>query len=422
MQNWQPRNPVERRLMLAHDDWLGFAKDAAARLMIWQTDEADAHLVKLYFQTQEEMSSAVIGLRSDFVDGVHYPRALTAELTGFYDSRREASIAKGMRADWQAPPDAGTDPTLHFLMVVNSLMRHHPDIFPAMVLVLTPAQVSDHAAMERWLDVLLSFSAASPQFTERLRFVMPRIGDGPPPAALGQRHPDAVRTVRGQYAMSGVPRELLAASGERGPAGEFRRLFVQLGETISRDDVEGMEELRARALQIAGREGWFDQCVVVHLVAAAGWLRRRDYGRALAGYREASENGRRAVGAGHDAGHKLVANGLFGEASVHLMRKDFAMAACCYEQAAASATAAKDAILTVEAWRLSAVCWEKAGGRELALEAGFNALDAGLMIDASLRVNSNLRLVVEWMVKQIGGFDRRRSELSDKVNALLGER
>ncbi|MDR6412247.1 UNVERIFIED_ORG: hypothetical protein ABIC62_005677 [Burkholderia sp. 1595] len=44
------------------------------------------------------------------------------------------------------------------------------------------------------------------------------------------------------------------------------------------------------------------------------------------------------------------------------------------------------------------------------------------MIDASLRVNSNLRLVVEWMVKQIGGFDRRRSELSDKVNALLGER
>lgn len=38
--------------------------DRAARLMIWQTNEADAQLVQLYFQTQEEMSSAVIVMRS----------------------------------------------------------------------------------------------------------------------------------------------------------------------------------------------------------------------------------------------------------------------------------------------------------------------------------------------------------------------
>lgn len=93
--------------MDAHTDWQRFAKDRAARLMIWQTNEADAQLVQLYFQTQEEMSSAVIVMRSDFVAGAHYAPALTDELIRFYDSRRDASNAQGLRADWQPPRDDG---------------------------------------------------------------------------------------------------------------------------------------------------------------------------------------------------------------------------------------------------------------------------------------------------------------------------
>lgn len=54
MQNWQPTNPVERRFMDAHADWMRFAKDPAARLMIWQTDETDAQLVQLYFRGRKK--------------------------------------------------------------------------------------------------------------------------------------------------------------------------------------------------------------------------------------------------------------------------------------------------------------------------------------------------------------------------------
>ncbi|WP_207937925.1 hypothetical protein, partial [Pseudomonas sp. 51_B] len=68
MQNWQPTNPVERRFMDAHADWMRFAKDPAARLMIWQTDETDAQLVQLYFQGQEETSCAVRTMRARFVN------------------------------------------------------------------------------------------------------------------------------------------------------------------------------------------------------------------------------------------------------------------------------------------------------------------------------------------------------------------
>lgn len=81
--------------MDAHTDWQRFAKDRAARLMIWQTNEADAQLVQLYFQTQEEMSSAVIVMRSDFVDGAHYAPALTDELIRFTTAGATRLTRKG---------------------------------------------------------------------------------------------------------------------------------------------------------------------------------------------------------------------------------------------------------------------------------------------------------------------------------------
>ncbi|PAJ77639.1 hypothetical protein [Burkholderia ubonensis] len=421
MQNWQPTNPVERRFMDAHTDWMRFAKDKAARLMIWQTDETDAQLVQLYFQVQDEMSCAVRTTRASFVNESSYAKVLTDELVAFYDSRRDASNAQGLRADWQAPRNDGANPVLYLLMVADSLMRHHPDIFPALVFVLEPAQVRDEAAWSRWLDGLLSAIAAAPKFGERVRIVVPRT-DVAPLAGLLQRHQDAVRVLQGKYSMASVPRELLAESGERGASGEFRRLFVMLTETIEGGNRARLEELRMAALKVAEREQWFDQCVVVHLIAGAAYLKWRDRERAIDAYRSAADSGRRAVDAGHPAGHKLVANGLFGEASVHLTHKDYAHSAYCYERAATSTTTARDALMTVEAWRMSAVCWERAGEREHALEAGFNALDAGLLIDESMRVNSNLRFVVEWMVAQVGAFDRRRGELSEKVAALRGGR
>lgn len=421
MQNWQPTNPVERRFMDAHADWMNFARERDARLMIWQTDETDAELVRLYFQVQDETSCAVRTMRASFVNEARYAKVLTDELIAFYDSRREASNGQGVRADWQAPYDDGKNPLLYLFAVADSLMQHHPDIFPAMVFVLEPVKVRDDTAWVRWMDDLLSIIAVAPELGERVRFVVPRT-DVTPFAALMQRHRATVRVVQGKYSMASVPRELLAESGERGPSGEFRRHFVMLTEIIEGGSPSRLEELRAAALKVAEREQWFDQCVVVHLIAGAAYLKWRDREKAIDAYRSAAGSGMRAVEAGHPAGHKLVANGLFGEASVHLTHKDYAHSAYCYERAAASTTAAQDGLMTVEAWRMSAVCWERAGEREHALEAGFNALDAGLMIDEPMRANSNLPMVVEWMVSQLGAMDRRRNALSAKVAALRGGR
>jgi hypothetical protein len=156
MQNWQPSNPVERRLMNAHDDWLKFAHNKSARLLYWQTNQADQELIKVYFQGQQELSSAVFCLNSVFIDGEKYAAALSREIIDFYEKSREGSAQHGIEANWQVPAKNGREtPTQSLLGLTNSLMQHHPDVFPGMVLIFRPPQVKKPHVFEHWLDTLL---------------------------------------------------------------------------------------------------------------------------------------------------------------------------------------------------------------------------------------------------------------------------
>ncbi len=419
MQTWQPTNPVERRLMKAHDDWMSFAINKQARVLYWQTSEADHPLVKAYFQALEDRPGAVIGLRSDFENARQYATDLAHELIAFYDAHREGSPAQGVTADWRAPDQAGETSTQYLLRLTNSLMKHHPDVFPAMVLVLEPGGIRDAAAFERWLDTLIADNAAPPWQSNRIRFVLHGTVDTPLPWLL-QRRPGEVVIVRGDYHMQSVPRELVAASGERGPSGQFRRAFVELSETISRDDRARLDRLRQAALAVSEKEEWFDQSVVVHLLAGAALLKWQDHRAALSAYEDGTVSALKAHDAGHAAGNQLVVNTLFGEASVYLMQPDFLEAARRYERAAPYAKEGNDGILAVECWRMHGFCMEKAHREERALESGFKALDVGKLIDPSLRANSSLQLVAEWMLKHVGIFHKRRGELSEHLVSLYG--
>lgn len=58
-----------------------------------------------------------------------------------------------------------------------------------------------------------------------------------------------------------------------------------------------------------------------------------------------------AIDAEHPAGHKLVVNGLSGEASLHWVQRDDEPSAYCHERAVTSSTAAKRRLMTVAASR-----------------------------------------------------------------------
>ncbi len=85
--------------------------------------------------------------------------------------------------------------------------------------------------------------------SDRIRIV--QYGAATDPLAwLQGRQPDRVRVIHGRYQMRSVSRELVAQSGERGPSGQFRRLFVELSEALAHDDPKRLESLRRSALEV----------------------------------------------------------------------------------------------------------------------------------------------------------------------------
>jgi hypothetical protein len=80
MNNWHPTNPVERRFMAVHDDWLSFAKDKQAQLLYWHTSEADQRMLAAYIQRQDKLSSAVLRPQSSFDDANQYAGAVADEI------------------------------------------------------------------------------------------------------------------------------------------------------------------------------------------------------------------------------------------------------------------------------------------------------------------------------------------------------
>ena len=419
MQNWQPSNPVERRLMAAHDDWMKFAQNESARLLYWQTNEADQELVKVYFQGQQDLSCAVFCLDTDFSGGEKYAAALSAEIIDFYEKSRAGSAEKGVEANWNPPKkDARETETQYLLKLTNSLAHHHPDVFPAIILVLRP-RLKGTKDFERWLDTLLTASQTPPWQSEQIRFVLFGTDEKPLPW-LHQKQPQLVQIITGKYHMEAVARELIAASGERGSSGRFRRLFVELGETLSHKDPARLEKLRRAALDISTQEKWFDQSVAVHLIAGAAYMKWQKHQGALQAYEQAEQAAGQAIKAQHPAGNKLMVNALFGKASVHLAQGDTIKAARCYEQAAPYAEAEKDGLLAVEAWRMASFCLDKGQRRAEALEAGLKALAAGQWIDAPLRANSNLQLVVEWILVQPRLSEHQARQIFERLVALYG--
>jgi hypothetical protein len=421
MQNWQPTNPVERRMMAAHEDWLSFARDKSARLVYWHTNDADAELLKVYFQSQRELSNAVLELRAPFEDAEQYPFALADEIIAFYDERRAGSARSGIVADWEPPVRQNLKSSQYLFDVIDSLMAHHPDVFPGMVFVLIPDRIGKPKAFEACLGELLSALAQSQtRVSNRVRLVLCGI-DKDAFASLEKARPGAVRRIEGQYQMQALPRELVAQSGERGASGQFRRLFVELSESLGHEDPARLERLRNSALAVSEANKWFDQSTTVHLLAGAAYLKWGAADQALDAYREATASAHQAREASHPAGNKLVVNGLFGQASVLVTRERYLDAARRYADAAEFARADKDSILLVEALRMQAWCLDRSRERDLALDAGFRALHAGRDMEAALRANSNLQLAADWMLERIGWLHARRGELERALESLYGE-
>lgn len=421
MSNWQPSNPVERRFMDAHADWLTFAEQPQARLLYWQVNDDDHHLLNTYFQVQEENSCCAMRLYIDFIDGDQYANDITDYLIQFYEQRRENSLAQDIQAYWQAPKKAITSSSTQYLLqVTQSLTEYHPDIFPGFLFVFYPSNLTSFQKMESWLSELLDETEHGKWATKTMRYVM--YGDEEFPfSSIQKATPDLVYHLHNRYYCENVAREMVADSNERGDSGKFRRLFVELTETMKNNDRTRLESLSKSALAISNKAGWFDQSVVVHLIAGAAYLSWKDADASLTSYQDALTSAKQAKEANHPAGNKLIVNALFGISSVYLKQNDYQRAAEHYDQIPEYSLADEDYILSVEADRMRAFCWEFADDSDKAIEAAFEGVDAGLLMEEQYRLASSLPVLTHWLYQRINKLSALYDEMSEKFEQLYGK-
>jgi tetratricopeptide (TPR) repeat protein len=423
MSEWSPSNSVERRFLQAHEDWMRFAGKKEARLLYWQADDDDQQMVDLYLQMRQEADCAVIRFMHPFTDAPYLAQAAQA-LIAYYQERQAASLQQGIVADWSPPALSGRSDARDLFSVASSLMRHHPDIFPGLVFILQPAQIAHAQQFEKTLEQLLEDPFWTTPEGERIRVIVPQKPHLPPLNPLQQRHPKRMSTLFGRYQMRQLPGEVVAESGERGPSGEFRRLFVMLGDTLRNDDFARLVTIKQEMLAITHAQQWFDQATVVFLTTGVAYLKVGKTKQALEEYQQAVRMAGQAERAGHPAGRKLVVNALFGEASVWLSKKAWLEAAACYRLAGEQAQAGGDGILAVEGWRMQAWCLDKAGQYPEALDAAMTGLDAGMLIEPEIRAHCGLNLLADWLIRHPGLISHRLSgsQLQQKFFQLFGER
>lgn len=419
--NWQPSNPVERRFMQAHADWLTFAEQPQAKLLYWQVNDDDLYLLNTYFQVQKENGCCTMQFYEKFTSGEEYASLLAENIISFYEQRREGSLAQGISAYWTAPKrDAGLSETQYLLKIANELMQYHPDIFPGFLFVITPTDLKSLYKMEGWLRTLLSETENGVWASNRIRYVVYTTEQNLFSSLLADR-PQQVQHMQSRYYSENAAREMIAESNERGDSGKFRRLFVELTETLKNNDRRRLESLSESALAITNKAGWFDQSVVVHLIAGAAYLSWKDNKSSLHAYEEALKAAESAKAAEHPAGNKLIVNAIFGICSVYLMNKEYEIAASYYDRIPPYSLEDQDYILTVEADRMRADCWDKADEPDRAIEAAFEGVDAGLLMEPEFRLQSSLPILTHWLYKRMSRLFLRYDEMTDKFARLYGE-
>jgi tetratricopeptide (TPR) repeat protein len=415
-------NAILRRVERLAELWAAFAADPGLRLLRWRADADELRMIHLFLDLQSEdwgtIPDVFVRLAPAFDDPERYAGELVAALLAQYDAARADLEARDVPADWQAPARARDEPEDAFLLrVAASLRDYHADRMRHLVLVLVPGAVADDRAFAAWLARLLE-SGVAPV----LRLMVPDPAQAPRLDGLDELAPGLVATVDPALDMPGALEELARSEGVEGPARRFRIQLVNIGNAAGKNNLAAAERAARGALDLARKEGWADQAVVVHMALAAVYLGAGRPEDAIGCYRKAAAAAARAEA--HPAAPRLRVTAAFGEGAALVAAARWAEAAIVYERAAPLAEAAGDPIMLLEGWRMAGWTHEQAGADRDAWRCGQQALTAGARLPAERRQESTLPWVGQMLLRLLDRHyrdDAHQAEaLGQRLEATIG--
>ncbi len=378
-------DPLHARLDQLHDQWVSFADDPHARLLVWNARDDERAMV-----------DGFLGDEAD-PDRAHTPDIFLelttpwTEPSGHGERLAQELVAQAAELDWQLAY-AGAD----LAALLSALEALRARLGERLLAVrLEPSAIEGEGYL-LWLQRL---AHAAPQ---GVRFLVIGSGYG----ELSRAEPIRVRAVDCALDMPDAFEELTDRIGGATPDNVFRRLQMRLNAQLHAGDLTGARDSSQQAITLASEQGWPQVAAAMHMVMGAAYVGQTSYAEAVAAYGEAERLACQVEGA---EGPKLRLLAALGTASVLLAAQLFERASASYRRAAMLAAELGDARCELDGYRMSAHCCAQLGERERAWSDGIAGLRAASKLAPEQRASSTLQALAAQLQRLFRGDARVRA-------------
>ncbi|MFC3552436.1 hypothetical protein ACFOLC_15635 [Lysobacter cavernae] len=394
------KSPVEQRIDLLRDLWLEATGDEQARLLVWRIPGNADRMLAAFFEAHRQAEEAMtpdffLNFDCDFDTGFGYSRALLEHFQLGYVGSRDSLKAQGAAIDWRGAHADHPSSAAGVMDMLGSFAQHYREHMRSFVAVLVPGAVTSVEALQRWLETALQ--APVP---ERVRLCVVDYADSRQWQPLVERFGKSVRVIDAPIDMFDIARATAAqSSGGAGPTSAYRQMLTDVMTLLDKGSAAQTAARAERALQMAGRQQWPDQQVVLHMAVAGAHLKEKQFPEAITRYRSARECALVAETVQHAAGTHLVMQTWFGEAGVWLTAGQPERAAQAYAQGAEVARRVPNGMFAIEGQRMAGFCLARAGQPEPARDRYLQGLgEAKAMLPAD-RAMTTLPLLLQDMLR-----------------------
>ncbi len=396
------KNPIERRLDKINDLWVAFAEQPDARVLCLFALPDELRMVDAFVAMESDARAGTlpdlfVELKSPFEAASSYGYALCGEFLEIA-KKLHAGLESAEVQPW-SPPQAtrGEDDVSLWIRTCVSFHQHYA-VTGHFAAVLRPASVSEPGTLQSWLQ---RFAAAAPP---QVRAVVVDDAKSPSLAPLVKAEPIRVVGKSLDLDMPGARLELSReAGGLDTPGGQFRHLFVKLGNALGEQKLPEALAFGQAALTLAAAQGWWHLMVPVHCALAAGLLGAERLPEAVGQYQAAEAAALRgetdAPEEARPTCKTLRLQSRLGTGSALIAARLWDRAAKHYRETAPIATAAGDQRALLDCHRLASFCEEQQGNREVALQDGMAGLEVARVMDPETRASSSFPYLGEGLMR-----------------------
>ncbi len=429
-------NPIEKRLERMREQWDVFISDPEARLLCWQGDPDELRMVEVFEQVESSEASETpemfLRLHAAFAEPAGYGFALAREIQEQYaevkaaveaDRQQGLTAFDGLTFDWNCPePTSDETDRKYLIRVAADYLRHHAQVIDHVILWLTPREVSDTDAWQRWLFHLLEKDG----LPEGARILV--VDSLPAPSLDWLQATDSpkIHFEPLQLNMKGAAQETAEAAEGEGPGHEFRKVFTALTAAAGEGDLPKTQSLGDKAMELTRAQNWPQLEFGVWLVLSAAYFGKKQSDKAFQGYQGAEKAALKLKDTPENdmssSAEKFQVQARFGQAAVLIEQQRWAEAALLYEETAPIAQSAGDTLMLLECWRMAAYAYERVKQWDKALEGGRQAVAVGESMTPEQRKHSTLAYAGEGLLRVARPDDAYTLgyQIEEKMRELLG--